>query len=224
MGLDRLIDKMVLAKGKKAYGFKGSGWFGNYDLVDRKLPSYEPILDELKSHLSKERLKEPVLDLASGLGGQADYLEKLGIKTVRFDLSNDALKNVQGNMWELPFKSLTFAGVHVKDGLVHVLDKRKFVAEVTRVLVPGGVLCITSDLSKPPVLKNLANAMFSGSVYVSFDMDDLQTIAKDFDMRLIREHSWAPEWGEADWYSDKRMRTVAFFKKKRINNFVLTGD
>ncbi len=173
MALDQLIDSVLSKRGKRAYGFKGSSWFGNYDLIDRRLPSYEPILDELRSHLSKAGLKEPVLDLASGLGGQADYLEKHGIKTIRFDLSNDALKDVQGNMWKLPFKSETFGGVHMKDGLVHVLDKRKFIAEVARVLVPGGILCITSYLSKASVLDNLAGTMFSGSVYVSFDMSGL---------------------------------------------------
>ncbi len=43
-------------------------------------------------------------------------------------------------------------------------------------------------------------------------------------MRLIREDSWVPGVGEADWYTDKRARTVAFFKKKKINSFVLTAD
>jgi ubiquinone/menaquinone biosynthesis methyltransferases len=81
-------------------------------------------------------------------------LNKL-IGSYKFDL-------IQGDAMALPFEDDTFDCVTIAFGLRNLSDKGKAIAEMYRVLKPGGQL-VCLELSKPdlPVFKNLYNLYFN---------------------------------------------------------------
>lgn len=99
----------------------------------------------------KDTFSDPVvLDLASGTGGAADYLEsEFGMQAVRLDISGYALdlskgKRVRAIAQNLPFKDSSFEGIHMKDAIVHIENKDHIFGEIARVLKPNGMAILTS--------------------------------------------------------------------------------
>ena len=96
-----------------------------------------------------------VLDVCAGLGGPARYLaSRLGARVIALDLNAGRAAGgarltrlvglerrvvaVRGDAQALPFASGRFTAVVSQEGLLHVPDKGRVLAECARVLAPGG--------------------------------------------------------------------------------------
>ncbi|HUQ85798.1 MAG TPA: class I SAM-dependent methyltransferase [Candidatus Limnocylindrales bacterium] len=123
------------------------------ELYDRahSSPDYiKSVLNPFGNLLRVSSISPKVLDLASGKGEAADYLEtSLGIQAVRADLSMDGMRLAKGKRVraladKLPFPDSSFDGVHMKDAIVHIPDTFKLFQEIARILKPGGKALIVS--------------------------------------------------------------------------------
>jgi methionine biosynthesis protein MetW len=93
-----------------------------------------------------------VLDLASGEGAVAEFIQELGCQVTAFDISAEALKKasqrnintVQGDVEKkLPFKSEQFDTVFWGDNVEHLFSPEKTLKEIYRILKKGGKLIIS---------------------------------------------------------------------------------
>jgi SAM-dependent methyltransferase len=98
----------------------------------------------------------PVLDLGCGEGRFTFPARQMGIATIALDLSATMLASipeprVQGDARRLPFPGNTFGGIVALYMLYHLLDPSEAVAEIHRVLRPGGlfVACAPSRYNDP---------------------------------------------------------------------------
>jgi 2-polyprenyl-6-hydroxyphenyl methylase/3-demethylubiquinone-9 3-methyltransferase len=92
-----------------------------------------------------------LLDVGCGAGFLSNYMAKQGLDVTGLDLSMESLDvaksfdstksahYVRGNAESLPFESGSFDAVTAMDFLEHVDDPEKVVAEISRVLKPGGI-------------------------------------------------------------------------------------
>lgn len=130
----------------------------------------EPIRDasrktvqRMASHLSDVGPDSRVLDIGAGFGGAARYLAKqFGCKVVALNLSevenqrdremtaeqglSDQVEVVDGSFEELPFDDESFDVVWSQDAILHSGRRQQVIAEVARVLKPGGELIFTDPM------------------------------------------------------------------------------
>ncbi|MCY7325849.1 MAG: demethylmenaquinone methyltransferase [Microbacteriaceae bacterium] len=102
---------------------------------------------------------ERILDLAAGTGTSSVALTKTGATVTAVDFSagmievgrarHPEIEFVQADVTALPFKDGEFDAVTISFGLRNVQDPKKALAEMHRVLKPGGRLVIC-EFSKPP--------------------------------------------------------------------------
>jgi demethylmenaquinone methyltransferase/2-methoxy-6-polyprenyl-1,4-benzoquinol methylase len=102
---------------------------------------------------------ERILDIAAGTGTSSVALTKTGASVVALDFSagmvaegrkrHPELEFIEGNAAKLPFGDNEFDAVTISFGLRNINDPRQALAEMYRVLKPGGRLVIT-EFSKPP--------------------------------------------------------------------------
>jgi SAM-dependent methyltransferase len=93
-----------------------------------------------------------VIDIGCGDGFYADFCRGLGNSVVGIDITqqvqsahNLALDVCQGNVeGDLPFPDATFSLALCIEVVEHLLQPEKMLAEIKRVLKPGGVLIITT--------------------------------------------------------------------------------
>lgn len=93
---------------------------------------------------------QPVLDLGCGVGHDLARLANVGASPVGLDISAAALARaqvlghpvVQGDGARLPFRTGVFAGCRVERVLQHVREPGDVVAEIARVVRPGGLVAI----------------------------------------------------------------------------------
>jgi 2-polyprenyl-6-hydroxyphenyl methylase/3-demethylubiquinone-9 3-methyltransferase len=94
-----------------------------------------------------------VLDIGCGAGFLSNTLAKAGHQVTAIDLSKESLKIAAnydtthkvdyhcGNAYQLPYADGSFDLVCAMDFLEHVEEPAQVVAEVSRVLKPGGLFC-----------------------------------------------------------------------------------
>jgi demethylmenaquinone methyltransferase/2-methoxy-6-polyprenyl-1,4-benzoquinol methylase len=102
---------------------------------------------------------ERILDLAAGTGTSSVALSHSGAKVVAVDFSSGMIaegrrkhKNIEfieADIQKLPFGDDEFDAVTISFGLRNVTDPKQALAEMYRVLKPGGRLVIC-EFSKPP--------------------------------------------------------------------------
>jgi demethylmenaquinone methyltransferase/2-methoxy-6-polyprenyl-1,4-benzoquinol methylase len=103
---------------------------------------------------------ERILDIAAGTGTSSAALTKTGATVVAFDFSpgmvaegrrrHPELEFIEGNAEKLPFADNEFDAVTISFGLRNINDPKAALAEMYRVLKPGGRLVIC-EFSKPPL-------------------------------------------------------------------------
>lgn len=90
-----------------------------------------------------------VLEVGCGIARQAARLQHAGAQCIGVDLSTEALTNalierrVKGDAYQLPFPPATFDVVWSGGLLEHFEDPSPLLAEMARVLAPGGVIGAT---------------------------------------------------------------------------------
>jgi demethylmenaquinone methyltransferase/2-methoxy-6-polyprenyl-1,4-benzoquinol methylase len=103
---------------------------------------------------------ERILDIAAGTGTSSAALTKTGATVIAFDFSpgmiaegrkrHPELEFIEGDAQKLPFGDNEFDAVTISFGLRNINDPKAALAEMYRVLKPGGRLVIC-EFSKPPV-------------------------------------------------------------------------
>jgi demethylmenaquinone methyltransferase / 2-methoxy-6-polyprenyl-1,4-benzoquinol methylase len=115
---------------------------------------------------------EKILDIAAGTGTSAAALAKKGAEVTALDLSagmiavgrerHPEITFVEGDAERLPFADDTFDAVTISFGLRNVNDPIQALAEMVRVLKPGGRV-VVCEFSTPP----LAALRFGYSTYLT---------------------------------------------------------
>jgi 2-polyprenyl-6-hydroxyphenyl methylase/3-demethylubiquinone-9 3-methyltransferase len=107
------------------------------------------VLETLQKHNRKKETSH-ILDLGCGGGFLSNFLSKKGYKVTGLDSAEDALKvarkfdqtknvnYIQGSAYNLPFEEKSFDVVCAMDFLEHVESPEEIIAEISRVLKPGG--------------------------------------------------------------------------------------
>lgn len=139
----------------------------------------EPVLDA--SHRTVERMAElagdklttdaRVLDVGGGYGGSARYLaERYGANVVSLNLSevqnergrrqtaerglSDKVDIVDGDFENIPYDDNSFDIVWSQDAILHSGNRARVIAEITRVLRPGGVFVFTDPMAADGVAQD----------------------------------------------------------------------
>lgn len=201
-------------KVKPQYSMEVSGSLHSFKNIELEESYIKLVLRPMAERILKSRSKLPVLDLACGQGESADYLGTRGIKTVRFDLSTKVGKKqreknfVLGDMTVLlPFKDNSFSGIHIKDAVVHVDNKRNLFEEVSRVLMSGGRVAITT------VSKESPETMEDGIKYYPVNISKLVNEGNKAGLVLEQKDLWIPLNPSKDWYGKSNTaRLVLTFK------------
>ncbi|MGJ0204263.1 bifunctional demethylmenaquinone methyltransferase/2-methoxy-6-polyprenyl-1,4-benzoquinol methylase UbiE [Leucobacter sp. gxy201] len=143
-------------------------------MFDEVSPSYDLINDVLTVgndrlwRIATTRAVDPrpgmrVLDIAAGTGTSSAALAAQGAHVVAADFSegmlaegrkrqagNDRVEFVQADAMDLPFRDDEFDAATISYGLRNIADPRKALAEMLRVVRPGGRVVI-NEFSTPPL-------------------------------------------------------------------------
>jgi 2-polyprenyl-3-methyl-5-hydroxy-6-metoxy-1,4-benzoquinol methylase len=118
----------------------------NYD-TNRRL---EVIYEEL---LTEDITGKKLLDAGCGTGWFSAAAAKRGANVTSMDVGPELLKQVSkkcqtecvvGSILEIPFEEATFDVVVSSEVIEHVVDPKKALSELFRVLKPGGTLVLTT--------------------------------------------------------------------------------
>lgn len=97
-----------------------------------------------------------VLDVGCGTGLNARVLATKGHEVVGIDISEKAIEKFRQAGFvgekcdiakEIPFKDCSFDLVYASETIEHVVDTKRFLAEIYRVLKPGGMLLLSAPNS-----------------------------------------------------------------------------
>ncbi len=186
-----------------------------------------------------------ILDLASGLGEVSRLLEEKGASAVQLDISRKALRATGGRCVQalfepLPFRDAVFDGIHMKDALVHVPDRRKVFREARRVLKPNGIFLLVSQESTTTCVcyeeagkcnwwhfksqgqyLEFVSLLSHNPRVTSIEPPYYRTQAKDIcreaqllGLRCIDLRWWEPPEKEPDWHETSASRFVLTFRKE----------
>jgi ubiquinone/menaquinone biosynthesis C-methylase UbiE len=112
-----------------------------------------------------------VLDVCAGLAGPARFLAaRFGVRVLALDLNagrceggarltrltglEALVRPVRADAQVLPLRSGVFSAVISQEGLLHVPDKGRVLAECARVLAPGGRIAFTDWIATPRLSDN----------------------------------------------------------------------
>ncbi|QEE62349.1 bifunctional demethylmenaquinone methyltransferase/2-methoxy-6-polyprenyl-1,4-benzoquinol methylase UbiE [Salinibacterium sp. dk2585] len=103
---------------------------------------------------------ERILDIAAGTGTSSEIISRSGAHVVAADFSHGMLEVgrrrhpqidfVHADAMQLPFSDAEFDAVTISFGLRNIEDPKKALAEMRRVLKPGGRL-VVCEFSTPPL-------------------------------------------------------------------------
>lgn len=131
-----------------------TGW-ADPDVTDGYIRWFGPVVDRAaEAHLKVLPGAARVLDLCCGQGTLTARLVATGHGVSGLDFSPDMLERAktaapgadltEGDAQDLPYEDATFDAVVCNFGVMHIPDQPKALAEVARVLKPGGIFSMTS--------------------------------------------------------------------------------
>lgn len=115
-----------------------------------------------------------VLDIAAGTGTSSAAIARAGARVTALDFSpgmvavgrqrNPEIEFIEGDAQQLPFDDASFEAVTVSFGLRNVKDPHRALAEMRRVLVPGGRVVICEFTTPPNALVRGAYSLYLNKV------------------------------------------------------------
>jgi demethylmenaquinone methyltransferase/2-methoxy-6-polyprenyl-1,4-benzoquinol methylase len=160
-----------------------------------------------------------ILDIAAGTGTSSSAIARAGARVTALDFSagmvavgrqrHPDIDFVEGDATALPFNDASFDAVTVSFGLRNVQDPRKALAEMRRVLVPGGRLVICEFTTPPNQFVRRAYDFYLASIMPRIaTMFSTNPSAYTYLMDSIRD--WPTQSVLAGWIRDAGFTAVGF--------------
>ena len=160
-----------------------------------------------------------VLDIAAGTGTSSAAIARAGARVTALDFSagmiavgrdrHPDIEFVEGDATALPFDDSSFEAVTVSFGLRNVNDPRKALAEMRRVLVPGGRLVICEFSTPPNALVRRAYDFYLSTVMPRItQVTSTNPAAYTYLMESIQD--WPTQSVLAGWIRDAGFTGVGF--------------
>ena len=179
-------------------------------------PAYGLKLDHIRKGLEQESgqpLKGLILDLGGNTAGEATVLQQQGLSFVVGDLNEIALEvsrkrvrkfqlrapvYVAMDAQELPFANASFSAVTVIEALHHFPDYARVLAEIHRVLKPGGIFYSHEPNALNP-LRRLSEVRdrLRGTIEKSFRIGQVQRLCRQAGFEQVRVR--AVPFGTSTW-------------------------
>lgn len=115
-----------------------------------------------------------VLDIAAGTGTSSAAIARAGARVTALDFSpgmvavgrqrHPDIEFVEGDAEQLPFDDASFEAVTISFGLRNVKDPHRALAEMRRVLVPGGRIVVCEFTTPPNGLVRAAYSLYLNKV------------------------------------------------------------
>lgn len=177
----------------------------------KKYFNLSPIADFCRL-LKAKRQPTRLLDLGSGIGVESaaliDFLPNT--KVTSLDISTEGsrrgkivfgLDQTQADVDSLPFQRKSFDAIHCKDVLVHIPDKKKFLAGIAWIMKHHGLLLLVS--SKKAWSEYLQFDWTPGDIIATAKCQGLELMS--IDIKNLRTE---------DWYHKPSDRVIMMFRKQ----------
>ena len=157
-----------------------------------------------------------LVDIGAGNGIYSEYLCDAGAKVRALDPSPQSMQltgveKIHKVLEQADIPSESADGIHIKDSLEHIADKRSFFEHCGRILRPRGIIvCVFEEAN---ILYSLPSKFFGGPRYYSTTYNDIVRKGKRANIEFAFKMSWLPNPWETDWYSKPTVRTVAYGAK-----------
>jgi demethylmenaquinone methyltransferase/2-methoxy-6-polyprenyl-1,4-benzoquinol methylase len=160
-----------------------------------------------------------VLDIAAGTGTSSAAIARTGARVTALDFSagmvavgrerHPDIEFVEGDATALPFDDASFDAVTISFGLRNVNDPRAALAEMRRVLVPGGRLVIC-EFTTPPnsFVRKVYDAYLSKVMPRIVKLSSTNPDAYTYLMESIRD--WPTQGVLASWLRDAGFTGVGY--------------
>ena len=160
-----------------------------------------------------------ILDIAAGTGTSSVAIARAGARVTALDFSagmvavgrqrHPDIEFVEGDATALPFDDASFDAVTVSFGLRNVNDPHAALAEMRRVLVPGGRLVICEFTTPPSGLVRRAYDFYLAKVMPRIaKMSSTNPAAYTYLMESIRD--WPAQGVLAGWIRDAGFTGVGY--------------
>jgi len=160
-----------------------------------------------------------VVDICCGSGMDAEYLVRAGAKVVALDISDGCLDRarvraqryglsydvVRGDAESLPFETGSFDYGFVHDGLHHLPQPERAIAELARVARRGIIVTEPADASITKLLIRLGVMQpyeEAGNFVIRFRSDRLETLCRSLGFDHIKSSRYLVKYGHppAGWW------------------------
>lgn len=160
-----------------------------------------------------------VLDIAAGTGTSSAALARAGARVTALDFSpgmvavgrtkHPDIEFIEGDAMALPFDDASFDAVTISFGLRNIKDPHKALAEMRRVLVPGGRL-VVCEFTTPPigVIRAGYNFYLAKVMPVIAKLSSTNPAAYTYLMDSIRD--WPAQGILAGWIRDAGFTAVGY--------------
>ena len=206
------------------YDYKKKFW----EDVDRE---YEDQADRMAIRKLLPRRMEKFADIGGGYGRLANEYLKRAHKVYLFDYSKtelaqakeiygDQIETKAGDIYELPFKDGELDGLMMVRVTHHLKDMKKAMAELYRVLKPGGVAVI--EVANKRTLPKMARFLTGRSKVNPFDkkVANYKEIAKN---GFYNYHpKYVEEIFEKAGFSCEKVLSVSNFRSQKLKKMVGT--
>lgn len=183
-----------------------------------------------------------VLDVCAGLGGPARFLaHRMGVSVTGVDLTHSRcvagqrltglvrlhslVHLIRADAQILPFRTGVFDAAVSQEGMLHVPDKGAVLAEVARVLRPGGRLAFSDWVSRPRLADNERQRLAEWMAAVSLkSIDGYRELLARAGFASIEAEDLSPEWigilrDRLQMYRALREQTIARLGAARYDEY-----
>ena len=192
---------------------------------------YEDLADRMAIRKLLPKRMEKFADIGGGYGRLANEYLKRAKKPVIFDYSKTELQQAKetfgdkidtksGDIYELPFKDNELDGLMMIRVTHHLKDMPKAIAELYRVLKPGGVAVI--EVANKRTLPKIMRFIFRHSKVNPFD----KTVANYTEISKDGFYNYHPKYAEEIFaktgFTTEKVLSVSNFRSKTLKKLFKT--